>query len=96
VRLTNKLTAWLVEIQRAEDLREQDFAEKLQALVEALANALELDAETTGILVRSGIHSVEGIIAAPETDIAAFEGLDDELAKTIKEKACLAAERAAG
>jgi N utilization substance protein A len=94
VRLTNKLTSWLVEIQRAEDLREQDFAEKLQALIQALATALDLDIETTGILVRSGIHSVEGIMAAPEADIAAFDGLDDEQAALIKEKARQAVKRA--
>lgn len=87
-RLTSKLTGCRVDIMRDEG--EMSFEEKVRQAVDLLARVEGIGPERAEVLVRAGFLSLEGVLAADLTDLAAAEGLDEATAAEVH----AAAERA--
>ncbi len=86
-RLAAKLTGWRIDINKHEKVAKDDFVDKIQRAIQALANIPEIGNEAAAKLVASGFLSLEGIVAADTEDIAAIEGIDEERASQIVQAA---------
>lgn len=91
-RLAVKLTGWKIDIREvtAEPKEADNFQQKVKDAVEQLAGVPGIDQETATQLVGAGFLTLEGIIAAEETDLAGIEGIDAEAAAHIKKVATAA------
>jgi len=89
-RLTAKLTGWKVDIEKAETA-ELGFEEKVARAIEELAKLPGMDVATAQLLVNSGFHSVEGLLAADVNDL--IELLGEEKAKQVNDIVVAAMER---
>jgi N utilization substance protein A len=85
VRLTAKLLGLKVDIQKDES--EMSFEEKVAKAVESMASVEGIGRENAQALVKAGFLTVEGILAAEESDLVEMAGLDAETAKTVYEAA---------
>jgi N utilization substance protein A len=85
VRLTAKLTGCKIDIQKFEDKKELDFAEKVRQAVAKLATLPGVTEEIADTLVQNGFLSIEGLQEADEADIAAIENFDADTAHSIKQ-----------
>ncbi|NQU12349.1 transcription termination/antitermination protein NusA [bacterium] len=79
-RLTSKITGWNIEIDKEETV-ELGFEEKLARAVKEMATIPGIDQETAHLLVRSGVHSLEGLLSVGLDDLS--EILDPERAGTV-------------
>lgn len=79
-RLTAKLTGWNIDIDK-EETTVLDFEAKKAMAIAALERLPGLDRATAELLVNSGFHSVEGLMAADPSDLA--EVLGEERATTL-------------
>jgi N utilization substance protein A len=86
-RLAAKLTGWRIDIQKLRSDEEVEFESKVQQAVKALASAVGIDSELAGKLVSMGFVTAEGLATADVDDLVAIEGLDEERAAKILEKA---------
>lgn len=85
-RLAHKLTGWRIDIQKAEEQEhELTLEEKMQRAAERLAAYPGIEKGIAEKLVSNGFLSAEGIRAADLADLAAIEGFDPEIARTVKE-----------
>jgi len=80
-RLTSKLTGWRVDIQKDEE--SMDFEERVAVAVTKLASVEGIGEAYADKLVFSGFLTLEGILAAEMSDLAAIEGISAEEAKAI-------------
>lgn len=92
-RLTAKLTGWSVDIEK-EETAELGFEAKVARAVATLSRLPGLDAATAQLLVNSGFHSLEGLLAADMNDL--IELLGEEKAKAVHEAVAAEHERTAG
>ncbi len=83
-RLTSKLTGWGIEIEK-EETAELGFEEKVARAIGAMTSMLGVDQPTAEILVKSGFHSLEGVLAAELTDLE--EILGPEKAAAVRQAA---------
>ena len=72
-RLTAKLTGWNIEIEKAESA-ELNFEEKVARAVAELISIPGIDREVAEMLVKTGFHAFEGLLAADEADLAEILG----------------------
>src|ERR1043166_933009 len=72
-RLTAKLTGWSVDIEK-EETAELGFEEKVARAVKQLATILGIEPEVAQTLVKSGFHSLEGLLAADIHDLTDILG----------------------
>jgi len=79
-RLTAKLTGWRVDIEKAETA-ELGFEEKVALAIKDLAQLPGMDQATAQLLVNSGFHSIEGLLAADLDDLT--ELLGEEKARLV-------------
>ena len=86
VRLASRLTGWNVELMSEEDLQAKREAEDQQAKQD-LMDAMDMDEEMADLLVAEGFSTVEDIHFSPIGDLLVIEGLDEELADILKERA---------
>src|SRR5881628_795274 len=68
-RMTSKLTGWQVDIE-AEQIATMGFEEKIALAVQALAAVPGLTQEQAGVLVNSGLTSLEALLQAEVTDLS--------------------------
>ncbi|MCF7848881.1 MAG: transcription termination factor NusA [Kiritimatiellales bacterium] len=80
-RLTSKLTGWRVDIQKDEE--SMDFEERVAVAVMKLATVSGIGDEWAEKLVYAGFLSLEGILAADQSDLAAIEDITPEQAQAI-------------
>ena len=93
-RLTSKLTGWRVDISRvAEDI---SFEEKVAAAIAALAKVDGIGPERAEHLVQSGFLTLEGVLAAEQSDLEAVEGFDTDTATAVHRAAEVAYEKEHG
>jgi N utilization substance protein A len=83
-RLTSKLTGWSIEIEK-EETAALGFEEKVARAVAELAAIPGIEKETAEILVKTGFHSLEGLLAAEQADLA--EILGEEKAAAVLQAA---------
>lgn len=88
-RLTAKLTGWKVDIEKIETA-EISFEEKVNRAIAELAAVPGLDEDTARLLVNSGFHSIEGVLAADINDL--IELLGEEKAKAVHDSVVAAQE----
>jgi len=74
-RLTAKLTSWNIEIEK-EETAELGFEEKVARAVQEMATIPGIEKETAESLVKSGFHSLEGLLAADLNDLTDILGAE--------------------
>ena len=72
-RLTAKLTGWSIDIEK-EETAELGFEEKVARAVKQLATIPGIEPEVAQMLVKSGFHSLEGLLAADISDLTDILG----------------------
>ena len=86
-RLAAKLTGWKIDISKAEpqpaEAPQADYQELYRNAVEKISEVAGITPEKAEILVQNGFNSLEVIVAGNPADIAALDGIGDELAKLI-------------
>ncbi len=75
-RLTSKLTGWNIDIEKEETVAELGFEERVKRAVEQLAAIPGIEREVAEMLVKSGFHSLEGLLAVDVTDLAEILGAE--------------------
>jgi len=87
-RLTSRLTGWEINIEK-EETKEISLEDKQASSAHDLAGILGIDQETTAMLVRGGLNTLEGIATggASASDIADITGCEVEIAEKILETA---------
>jgi len=68
-RLTSKLTGWNIDIEKEETAADLGFDEKVKRAVEKLATVPGIERAVAETLVKSGFHSVEGLLAVDVNDL---------------------------
>jgi N utilization substance protein A len=76
-RLTSKLTGWQVDIE-AEHVISMGFEEKMAQAVQALAAVPGITQEQAGVLVNSGLTSLEALLQAEVADLADIPQIGDQ------------------
>jgi len=74
-RLTAKLTGWNVDIEK-EETAELGFEAKVARAVKELSGIPGIEAEVAQMLVKSGFHSLEGLLAVDVVDLTNIVGED--------------------
>ena len=74
-RLTAKLTGWSVDIEK-EETAELGFEEKVARAVKQLATIPGIEPEVAQMLVKSGFHSLEGLLTADINDLTDILGAE--------------------
>ena len=74
-RLTAKLTGWNVDIEK-EETAELGFDAKVARAVKELCAIPGIEAEVAQMLVKSGFHSLEGLLGADVADLSNIVGED--------------------
>jgi N utilization substance protein A len=86
VRLASQLTGWDIDIMteaEESDLRVEEFKNRSQALIEAL----DVDDVLAHLLVTEGFTSVEEVAFVPIEELTGIEGLDEEVAEELRQRA---------
>src|ERR687889_616267 len=86
VRLASQLTGWDIDIlteAEESERRQKEFAER----TEAFMNALDVDEVVGQLLASEGFRSVEEIAYVETSDIASIQGLDEDTASEIQNRA---------
>jgi N utilization substance protein A len=78
-RLTAKLTGWNIDIEK-EEVAELAFEEKVARAVKQMAAIPGIERSVAETLVKSGFHSLEGLLAADLDDLAGIIGADQAAA----------------
>lgn len=92
VRLTNKLTGWKIDIEKAVTAA-VDMDGKIKQAVESLMTLPGLSRELADKLVHHGFTAIEGIAAAEPQDLMEVAGIDEALAKQVHAAAVAAQEK---
>jgi N utilization substance protein A len=74
-RLTSKLTGWNIEIEK-EETAELPFEQKVARAIEEMSKIPGIEREVAETLVKSGFHSLEGLLAVELADLAEIIGAD--------------------
>jgi N utilization substance protein A len=86
VRLASQLTRWDIDIlteAEESERRQEEFRRKTGLYVEAL----DVDDMIAGLLVQEGFESIEDLAMAPEEELAAIEGFDENVAAELRRRA---------
>lgn len=86
VRLASKLTGWTINLMSQEDFQAKDEAEKTSAK-ESLMGLMDMDEEMAEVLMDEGFMNVQDIHHADVAELMSIEGVDEDLAQMIKERA---------
>jgi len=86
VRLASELTGWNIELMTTGEEQEKRTGEVKEAK-EAFVAGLDVDTDFADLLVAEGFMSLADLAYCEVADIAAVEGLDDDLALEIQKRA---------
>jgi len=93
-RLTAKLTGWKIDISR--DETDMGFEERVAFAIETLAKVDGINEEQALTLVQNGFLTLEGILAAEESDLSDGDTIDAATASQIRKAAEAAYEKEHG
>jgi N utilization substance protein A len=79
-RLTSKLTGWNIEIEKEETAADIGFEEKVNRAIEKLTTVPGIEREVAETLVKSGFHSLEGLMAVEANDLKDILGEEKAVA----------------
>ncbi|MDZ4742126.1 MAG: transcription termination factor NusA [Verrucomicrobiota bacterium] len=85
-RLTSKITGWQVDIEKDTSTTDE-FGKRVAQATAEIAQALSIDAESAGRLIKAGFHGIDMIADTEENDLMEAADLTAEKAKQIREKA---------
>jgi N utilization substance protein A len=86
VRLASQLTGWTIDIlteAEESEKRQKEFAARTQVFM----SALDLDEMMAQLLASEGFQTIEEIAYVELDDLAVIEGLNDEIAQELQERA---------
>lgn len=86
VRLAAELTGWNLNILTTEEAEERHNAED-SLLAQLFIDKLNVDKDVADILVQEGFDSLEGVAYVPMDEMLEIEEFDEELVKTLRERA---------
>ena len=86
VRLASKLTGWHVDIMTDEE-ESKRRSEEFFSLTELFMKALDVEEMLAQLLAAEGFTSVEELAFVSDDDLASIEGLDENIAQALKERA---------
>ena len=86
VRLASELTGWHIELMTIGEEQEKRAGE-VESAKDAFISGLDVDADFAELLVTEGFMSLSDLAYCDIADIAAIEGLDDDLAQEIQKRA---------
>jgi len=86
VWLASELTGWAINVMSIEDA-EIKQKQETGALVELFTDSMEVDEELAEVLVQEGFTSLEEIAYVPLDEILAIEGLDEDIANELRNRA---------
>ncbi|MBR6027205.1 MAG: transcription termination/antitermination protein NusA [Neisseriaceae bacterium] len=86
VRLATELTGWHLNILTIEAAEERYNAED-KALTKMFIEKLNIDEIIAGILVQEGFDSLEGVAYVPMEEMLEIDGIDEEMASTLRTRA---------
>ena len=86
VRLVAELTGWNVNIMSEEDATKKGEAE-VQKVKDMFSEELGVDEELAALLAKEGFSTVEEVGYIAEEELVALDGVDEELAKQLQERA---------
>lgn len=86
VRLTSILTGWAIDIMTVAEEADKRKQEQV-FLVNQFTEALDVDADFAEILIDEGFTNVEQFLMVEVDEIAEIEGLDEEVATELQERA---------
>jgi N utilization substance protein A len=86
VRLASDLSGWKLELMSTGEEKERRHEETAQAQ-EAFQQGLDVDADFAAVLVSEGFFSLNDLAYCAIEDIAAIEGLDEDIAQELQKRA---------
>ncbi len=86
VRLASQLTGWDIDI-LTEDEESQRRNEEFKKRSQAFIDYLNVDDVLAHLLVAEGFTSIEDVAYVPLTDLVEIEGMDEELAHDLRQRA---------
>ena len=78
VRLSSKLIGWNINIQIEEPLKNVTFEDKINQVVNALAEAVGINKKTAEVLVSNGYLAVDDLLDADSEELMNLPGIDAE------------------
>lgn len=86
VRLASKLTGWTINLMSNEDY-DAKMEEENQEAISQLVELMDMDEEFAQVLVEEGFMSVEDIFHSSIATLMSIDGVDEETAEMLKERA---------
>ncbi len=86
VRLASKLTGWDIDI-LTEKMASERRQEELKKLIRIFVQTLDVDEVVAHLLVTEGFDSLEAVAYVPFEELAEIEGLREEVAQELRERA---------
>jgi N utilization substance protein A len=86
VRLTSILTGWGIDVMTIAEEEEKRKQEQ-NFLIEQFTTALDVDADFAELLIEEGFSNVEQLLMVEVDELAEIEGLDEEVAAELQNRA---------
>ena len=86
MRLASKLTGWTINLMSNEDY-DAKMEEENQEAISQLVELMDMDEEFAQVLVEEGFMSVEDIFHSSIATLMSIDGVDEETAEMLKERA---------
>lgn len=86
VRLASQVTGWELNVMTTEELAEKTEQEA-SGIINGFVEGLDIDEEFAGALVDEGFTSLEEIAYVPMAELLEVDGLDEETAELLRDRA---------
>lgn len=86
VQLASKLSGWKINVMTEDELKEKSKISSVD-LVTLFKENLDVDEDFAGVLVQEGFSSLEDIAYMPRDEMLAIEGIDDDIAEELQNRA---------
>ena len=86
IKLACELTGWKLDVISVEEAADRLNSEQ-NRIVQSFVDKLDVDEELATLLAREGFRTIEDIAHAPGRDLTMIDGIDEEVALALKERA---------
>ena len=86
IRLASNLTSWTLNVMTQEEATSKNNNDS-QKLTECFMQTLDIDESVSSVLIDAGLSSLADIAYTEVSEIAKIEGLDEQLAKELQDRA---------
>jgi N utilization substance protein A len=86
VRLASELTGWEINVMTEADAAEKQNAEA-SGFIDSFIKSLDIDEDFATLLVEEGFTTLEEIAYVPMEELLSIEGLDEEVAAELRDRA---------